>query len=159
MVSTKYNLNLLTTILEQKRRKKMAAELDDVKINVKIKLSALWVTIMLIYIYVDIFGFYKPGIIEDILAGKVWVFEITQTWALGSLILMMIPSLMVFLSLALKAKVNRWINIIVGILYIVVAIGTTIGETWVSYIFGHSVGVVLLLLILWYAWKWPKQEG
>jgi hypothetical protein len=130
---------------------------EDVKINVKIKLSALWVTIMLIYIYVDLLGFYKPGIIEDILAGKVWEFDITQSWALGALILMTIPSLMVFLSLTLKAKVNRLVNIVVGMLYIVVALGTTIGETWAFYIFGHGVGVVLLLLIVWTAWKWPKK--
>ena len=130
--------------------------LEDPKINVKIKLSALWITLMFIYIYVDIFGFFEPGSIEDILAGRVWEFKITPVWAFGSLILMLIPSLMVFLSLALTAKWNRWINIIVGILYIVVGVGTTIGETWAYYIVGHTVGIVLLLLIIWYAWKWPK---
>jgi len=139
-------------------KRKTIRILEDVKVNVKIKLAALWVTLLLIYIYVDIFGFYKPGIIEDILAGKVWEFEITQAWALGALILMMIPSLMVFLSMILKAGVNRWVNIIVAILYIAVGIGTTIGETWAFYIVGHIVGIVLLLLIIWTAWKWPKQE-
>ena len=139
--------------------KKTTRNLADVKINVKMKLSALWVTLLLIYIYVDIFGFYKPGIIEDILSGKVWQFEITQAWALGALILMMIPSLMVFLSVTLKASVNRWTNIIVGILYIVVGIVTIIGETWAFYIVGHVVGIVLLLIIIWTAWKWPKQEA
>jgi hypothetical protein len=172
LASTKSNLNPLTTILEQKRRKKMTnststqmntnketAELEDVKVNVKIKLSILWATVMFIYIYVDIFRFFQPGEIENILAGKVWVFEITQTWALLSMIMMTIPSLMVFLSLTLKPKANRWINIIVGILYIVVALGNVIGETWAYYIFGGIVEVVLLLLIVWYAWKWPKLEA
>ena len=107
----------------------------------------------------DIFGFYKPGIIEDILAGKVWEFEITQAWAVGALILMMIPSLMVFLSMTLSASVNRWINIIVAILYVVVGIVTTIGETWAFYIVGHIAGIVLLLVIIWTALKWPKQEA
>ena len=54
--------------------------LEDVTVNVKIKLAALWATLMLIYIYVDIVGFYKPGVVEDILAGKVWQFEISQGW-------------------------------------------------------------------------------
>jgi hypothetical protein len=130
-----------------------------VKVNVRIKLAALWITLLLIYIYVDIFGFYKPGIIEDILAGKVWEFEISQAWALGALVLMMIPSLMVFLSMILKAGVNRWVNIIVAILYIVVGIGTTIGETWAFYIVGHVVGIGLLLIIIWTALRWPKQEA
>jgi hypothetical protein len=108
---------------------------------------------------VDVYSFYKPGIIEDAIAGKVWEFQITQVWLLGVIILMTIPSLMVFLSLILPAKVNRWTNIIVGILQIVYVLGGAIGESWVYYIFGSIVEVVLLSLIIWYAWKWPKEEG
>ena len=138
--------------------KKTATILEDVKVNIKIKLSALWVSIMFIYLYVDVFGFYKPGVIEDAIAGKVWTFQITQVWLLGVIILMTIPSLMVFLSLALPVKANRWTNIIVGILYIVVTLGMTIGESYAFYIFGSIVEAVLLLLIVVYAWKWPTHE-
>jgi hypothetical protein len=140
-------------------KRKTAGVLHDVKVNVKIKLAALWLTLMLIYIYVDIFGFYKPGIIEDILAGKVWEFEISQAWALGALLLMMIPSLMVLLSIVLKARLNRWINIIAAAVYIAVGIGTTMGETWAFYIVGHLVGIVLLLIIVWTAARWPKRQA
>ena len=139
--------------------KKTATILEDAKINVKIKLAALWLTVNLLYIYVDVYSFFRPGIIEDAIAGKVWKFQITQVWLLGVIILMTIPSLMVFLSLVLPAKVNRWTNIIVGILHIVLALGTTIGESWAYYIFASIVEAVLLLLIVWYAWKWPKEEG
>jgi hypothetical protein len=138
--------------------KKNATILEDVKVNIKIKLSALWVSIMFIYLYVDVFGFYKPGVIEDAIAGKVWTFQITQVWLLGVIILMTIPSLMVFLSLALPVKANRWTNIIVGILFIVVTLGMTIGESYVFYIFGSIVETVLLLLIVVYAWKWPTDK-
>jgi len=62
---------------------------------------------------------------------------------------------MVYFSLALPAKVNRWTNIIVATLYIVVAIG----ETWAFIYIGSIVEIVLLSLIVWYAWKWPKQEA
>ncbi len=139
--------------------KKSATILEDVKVNVKTKLSILWATLMFIYIYVDIFRFFQPGELEHILEGKVWIFEITQTWALSAMIMMTIPSLMVFLSLILKAKVNRWVNIIMGVLHIAIAIGNVIGETWAYYIFGGVVEVVLLLLIVWYAWKWPTQDA
>jgi hypothetical protein len=142
-----------------KAERKNSKYLQDMKVNVKIKLAALWMTLLLIYIYVDIFGFYKPGVVEDILAGKVWEFEISQGWALSALLLMMIPSLMVFLSLVFKAKVNRWVNISVAIVYIAVGIGTTIGETWAFYIVGHVVGIVVLLIIIWTAAKWPKQQA
>jgi len=77
---------------------------------------------------------------------------------LGTLILMTIPSLMVFLSLALPAKVNRWTNIIVATLYIVVAIGNPIGESWAFIYFGSIVELVLLSLIVWHAWKWPTLK-
>ena len=131
--------------------------LEDIKVNVKFKLAALWASLMFIYLYVDFFGLFTPGAIEEILEGKVWEFDITPVWALGSLILMTVPSLMVFLSLALAAKVNRWTNIIVAIFYILVAIGTPIGETWGYIWFGSAVEIVLLALIVWYSWKWPKQ--
>ena len=138
---------------------KSSTSFEDFKINVKIKLSALWATLLFIYIYVDIFGFYKPGVLEDILNGIVWEFEISQAWALGALVLMLVPSLMVFLSLSLPARVNRWTNIIVSILYIGVGVGTSVGESWAFYIVGHVTGIVLLLLIAWNAWKWPKAGG
>jgi len=139
--------------------KKSATILEDMNVNIKTKLSILWATLMFIYIYVDIFRFFQPGELENILAGKVWIFEITQTWALSAMIMMTIPSLMVLLSLILKAKVNRWLNIIMGVLHIVIAIANLIGETWAYYIFGGVVEVVLLSLIVWYAWNWPKQEA
>ena len=138
--------------------KKSATVLKDVEINIKTKLAVLWATVMFIYIYVDIFRFFQPGELQHILAGKVWVFDITQTWALSAMIMMTVPSLLVFLSLVLKAQVNRWVNIIMGALHIVIAIGNVIGETWAYYIFGGVVKAVLLVLVVWYAWKWPTQE-
>jgi len=112
LASTKSNLNPLTTILEQKRRKKMATELEDVKINVKIKLSALWATLMFLYIYADLLGNMEPGHIEGVISGEVAGLQITPAFLLGSTILMAIPSLMVFLSLTVPPKANRWANII-----------------------------------------------
>ncbi|MBM3925699.1 MAG: hypothetical protein FJ320_06870 [SAR202 cluster bacterium] len=139
--------------------KNATRELEDIRVNVKLKLAALWASLMFVYLYVDVISFYKPGVIEDILAGIVWEFEITQGWALGGLALMTFPSLMVFLSLAMPAKVNRWMNIIVAALYVAVSIGNAIGESWVFYfVFAAIVEVALLLLVVRYAWKWPKVE-
>ncbi|KAA3646809.1 MAG: hypothetical protein DWQ07_11105 [Chloroflexi bacterium] len=129
------------------------------KVNVKIIISALWIAVMFLYVYVDIFGLFQPGAIEHILEGKVWVLDITQTWALSALIMMTIPSLMIFLTLVLPPKANRWTNIIVAVLYLLISIGNSIGETWLYYYFGSAVESVLLVLVVWYAWKWPKQEA
>ena len=137
---------------------KSATILEDMKINVKIKLSALWVTVNLLYLYVDLYYNYIPGVIEKIIAGEVAFtgIEVTQAFLLVVIILMTIPSIMVFLSLILPAKANRWTNIIVGIFEIIFVIGAAIGETWAYYIFASIVEVVLLSLIVWYAWNWSK---
>lgn len=130
--------------------------LGDTKIDVKIKLAALWTAVMFLYLYVDIINFFKPGVIEDILVGKVWEFEISQAWAMGAIALMTVPSLMVFLSLALPARVNRVVSIAVAALYIPVSAGNVLGETWAFYFWGAAVEVVLLSLVIWFAWKWPR---
>ena len=102
---------------------------------------------------------FEPGILEQIIAGEVAGFQITQVWLLGITILMAITSLMVFLSLALPAKVNRWANIILGIIWIGIVISSLfIGESGGYYIFSSIVQAVLLSLIVWTAWKWPKHE-
>jgi len=133
--------------------------MEDPKINIKIKLSALWVTVMFLFAYVDILSHMQPGIIEDFITGNVAGFQITQVWLLGVTVMMAIPALMIFLSLALKPKVNRLANIIVATLKIIIVVGSNfIGVAWGYYIFGSVVEVMLLSLIVWYAWKWPKIE-
>lgn len=134
--------------------------LEDIDVNVKLKLAALWTSFMFLYVYVDVFGFFKPGTIEDILVGKVFTFQITSTFLLVALVSVTIPSLMIFLSLALPARVNRWTNIVVAILYIPYSLFNLAGaESWYHYYFGAAVEVVLLALVIWYAWKWPKTTG
>ena len=138
---------------------KKTTEMDDVKIAVKMKLSALWVSMMLLYIYADILSLFRPGQVEEMLAGKMGPFPVTQGSLLTASILMMIPAVMVFLSLTLKPAVNRWANIIFGVLYTLVNISNLIGETWVYYILFGIVEIVLTVLVVRHAWKWPKQEG
>jgi hypothetical protein len=135
---------------------KSGSVLEDLRIPTQVKLAGLWAAVMFMYIYVDIIGFYQPGLIADILVGKVWVFDITPTWMLLSLMLMTVPALMVFLSLALPAKANRYTNIGLGAFHILLAVGTAAGEIHAHYIFGSVVEVVLLALIVWIAWKWPR---
>ena len=130
----------------------------NAKIDVKFKLAALWVAVMLLYLYVDHFSLFMPGVLENVIAGKMGPFPVTQGSLLAAMALMTIPILMVFLSLALPAQANRWTNVVVGILYIVVVIGNVVGESWAFYLFGSVVEVVLLALLVWFAWKWPKQQ-
>lgn len=134
--------------------------LEDIRINVKLKLAALWTSFMFLYIYVDYFHLYMPGSIEDLLAGRVWEFDVSQAFVLVALALGTIPVLMIFLSVALPAKANRWTNIIVAVVYIPYMLFNLIGVVWLHMIFAAVVEVVLLLLIIRYAWMWslPAKE-
>jgi hypothetical protein len=131
---------------------------EDIKLNVKLKLAALWASFMFLYIYVDYFALYKPGFTEGVIAGKVWQFNITQAFLLGALVSVAIPALMIFLSIALPAKVNRRTNIIVALVYIPYSLFNLAGEVFNFMIFGAVVEVVLLLLVIWYSWKWPHAK-
>ena len=133
--------------------------LEDIKPNVKLKLASLWVSFMFLYIYVDYFHLYMPGSIEDILAGKVFVFDITYVFLMIAMTFVTVPAVMIFLSVALSAKVNRWTNIIVATVYIPYMLFNLAGEAWMHMVFAAVVEVVLLLLVIWYAWKWPKQKA
>ena len=137
---------------------KKTTALEDMKIDIKMKLSALWVALMLIYIYADILSNFKPGAIEKMMEGFMGPFPVTQGSLLGFSIMMMIPAVMVFLSLALRPRVNRWANIILGVLYTCVNISNLVGETWAYYVLFGVVELVFTLLIVWNASKWPSSE-
>jgi len=130
--------------------------MEDLKISVKIKLSALWVAVMFCYTYADILAHMRSDILEQFLAGEVGGIPITPLSLLASSILMAIPIVMIFLSLALKAKVNRWANMILGIIYTGVILYTMLmtGGGWVYYYVFAVVEAVFTALIVWYAWKW-----
>ena len=134
-------------------------ELEDPKVPVQAKLAALWAALMFVYIYVDILSLYQPGVIDGIRDGRVWDFDISQTWAIGALALMAIPILMAILSLTLPARANRATNLAVAALYAVVSITNVIGETW-PYYFGFAVGLELSLLVMIarQAWTWPRAH-
>jgi hypothetical protein len=115
---------------------------------------------MFLYVYVDILGFYKPGHVDEILAGIVHEFETGPTFVALALTALAIPILMILLSTTLPARVNRTINLVVATLYIPFTIYNVSGEeSWdYSYFYGLSIGLEVLLLafILRAAWTWPR---
>ena len=133
--------------------------LEDIKVSLKLKLATLWASFMFLYIYVDYFALYMPGKVEGIRAGKVFVFDITPGFLLAALASVAIPALMIFLSVALPAKANRWANIIVAAVYTPYTLFNLAGEAWVHMVFGAVVEVVLLCLIIRYAWTWPCTQA
>ena len=134
----------------------MNSELQDFKINIKLKLSALWTSLVFCYLYGDYFGLHVPGTLQDMLDGKMGPLgDTTQNVLLGTSAMMAIPSLMVFLTLAMPAKISRWLNIIFGSVFTIIMLLTMPGA-WNFYIFFGVIEVALTLLIVWHAWHWPK---
>ena len=133
------------------------SNLEEVRIGVRLKISALWIGMLFLFAYGDIFGFFRRGVIEDVMAGKVSGIEITQTFLFAVSVYIAIASAMVFLTLVLRPRLNRWVNIVLPILYIASIAVSAIGEDWAYYYFLSIAESALLLLIIWYAWTWPKQ--
>jgi hypothetical protein len=134
------------------------ATLEDSKVPVRYKLAAIWTSVMFCYIYVDYFELYIPGKLQGMLSGKMLpIGAVTQGVLLGTSIMMAIPSLMVFLSLVLKAPASRWLNIILGIIYTAIQLAVISGSGWAFYIGIGLLEAALTALIAWTAWKWPRQ--
>ena len=127
--------------------------LDDLRLDVKLKIAALWAATLFLFAYGDIFGFFRPGSIQEVMAGKVAGVEVSQAFLLATSAYIAVPSAMVFLTLVLKPAINRWTNVVLGGLYAISVVLLTIGETWAYYYFLSAVEAVLLGLIVWYAWR------
>src|SRR5918994_1837633 len=139
---------------------KSTTALHDPPVPVRAKLAAAWTSFMFLYIYVDYFHLYKPGVVDDILAGIVFKFDISQTFLTVSLAAIAVPSLMIVLSVILPARANRVINLVVASVYIPFSMFNAAGESW-TYFYGLSIGLELLLLafILRSAWTWPRTPA
>ena len=134
--------------------------LEDQRIPVRAKLAAAWTSYMFFSIYIDYLHLYKPGAIDDILAGVVWEFQISQTLLIVFLAAIAVPSLMIVLSVILPARANRVINLVVASVYIPFSMFNAVGESWM-YFYGLGVvlEVIVLAVILRSAWTWPRTTS
>ncbi|MGZ8704370.1 MAG: DUF6326 family protein [Aeromicrobium sp.] len=141
-------------------KKTTTRQYQDTQVDVKLVLCALWIAMLFVFAYVDIFGFLRDDVLEAALDGKVATagFTVNQVFLTLTLIYILIPTLMVVLSLVLKPPVNRIVNIVVSLLYMITIIGSAIGEEWAYYIIGSVIEVILLGAIARTAWKWPPPE-
>jgi hypothetical protein len=135
--------------------KTAGTEFEPAKVNVRIKISALWTAMLFVFAYVDIFSLFRPDFRADVEAGVVSGFTVNQTFLLVTTIYIAIPSLMVFGTLVLRPRINRIVNIALGIIYAITIIAGAVGE-WSYYVLGSAIEVALLAAIVHYARTWPK---
>ena len=134
--------------------------LENQNINIKIKLAALWASVTLCYLYGDYFELYTPGKVNSLISGENNLDSPIKL--LTASVVLAISSVMVAASIILKAKINRILNIIFGTLFtlMMVAIGIFSTHEWyLFYVFLAFLESILTALIVWYAWKWPKEKA
>jgi hypothetical protein len=120
--------------------------------DTKVKLSLLWVFVILNMAYADILSLMDPtSIIRGIMAGA----PLPSGGLLAGAIVMETSIAMVILSWVLSYKVNRWVNTIIGVFMIWQIV---IGGHGPYYVFFATVEVACILLIIWFAWKWVSPE-
>lgn len=119
--------------------------LDDVQI----KLAALWIALMLVYLLGDVLRIFSGDF-----PGKMDTQKFTQPMWLGIAVLMLIPILMILVALMVDYPVNRWLNIIAAgffFLFNLVAL-PTYPSAYDRFLL--VVGLGFNLLTIWYAWNW-----
>jgi hypothetical protein len=135
----------------------MSSIVDTSKIDMETKLSTAWVVVMLYMVFIDVLSFsigimditgYKEEILST--AGSTPV----TTLMLGAAVFLALPIAMIFFSRVLTQKVNRWANIIVGILTIAFVVGGY--AAYPHYYLLGTLEVLFMLYIIWSAWNWRK---
>ena len=131
-------------------------------LDVRIILAVLWVAGMLSSLNGDTYRLSNPDALQSLLA-KTGPIVASPKLLLVMSIIFVVPILMSVLTLTLKYPVSRWANRILGILYAMIILAF-----WVLGFVLRSAGyeivwstaqLVFALLVVWYAWKWPKQEA
>jgi glucan phosphoethanolaminetransferase (alkaline phosphatase superfamily) len=134
--------------------------LRDTPVDVKLVLSALWIAMLFMFAYVDIFGFFRADVLGAALDGEVAAtgLAVNQTFLIATLVYILVPALMVVVSLVLRPRLNRLLNIVVSVVYLVTVLASCVGETWVYYILGSLIEATLLAAIALTAWRWPPAS-
>jgi hypothetical protein len=121
----------------------------------KVTLAALWASVMFCYIYADYFGLFAPGLLAKMNQGLIPPLgPASDAVMVGVSAMMAIPSLMIFLSVALRARANRLLNVVAGALYTaIIAVTMWSGA---HFIFYGVLEIALTLIVVRTAWTWPR---
>ena len=127
--------------------------------DVKITIAGLWIFKALASLTFTILWFLEEGVIEGIMAGEFLGMEIGPELMLIGTIEAWVPLVLIVLSLTLKHTANRWTNIIAGIVFTALSLISMADALTAHGILIWGSQAVATALIVWYAWKWAKQEA
>jgi hypothetical protein len=118
--------------------------------DIKVRLSTLWVFMLLNYLYCDVVGLYD----------RTFTTNLSPEALLAASFLMEIPIAMVLLSRVLRKRPNRWANVIAGAFMTVVQFGSfAVGTPTSYYTFFSVIEIACLLFIVWTAARWVDRSS
>lgn len=120
---------------------------------VRVKLAAAWASLMSCYIYADYFGLFEKGKLATMNLGQIPPLGAASDQVMLFVSAMMaIPSLMIFLSVALASRVARGLNLLLAAVYSAM-IAMIMRDSVVLSFFG-IIEIGLGLAIFRLAWNW-----
>ena len=115
----------------------------------RMMLFTLWIFATLNYVYADVVTLFDKSVATSLSQGTLF----------GAAVLVETAIAMIPLSRVLKYRANRWANIIVGAINTVAVLASLLVATPAPYYaFFGIIEIATTLLIIWYAWTWPKPE-
>lgn len=131
----------------------------DNRVDIKIKLAFLWTTLMFLYIYADYFRLMTPGKLEKMMALQTPMGPTSPQLLVIFSGILILPALMILLSVFLRPRINKWLNVLVAFLYAcmsILIITTSFGNDWQTFfVLFNFVELLVFAAIVWQAWKWP----
>ena len=126
--------------------------------NLRLLLSILWVFIILNFFARDIHELGRPGMLEQMMSGTIDGVVVTEMLMLIGGIMIEIPILMTILALLLSYGVNRWANIDVGILTMLMIVAMNLKPD-LDNVFFMGIQLIALIGIVGIAWQWRASQG
>lgn len=134
--------------------------LDELKVNTRVKLVALWCAVMFCYVYGDYFALYIPNEAQKLVSGDTLLNNPFKV--LAASVLMAFPPLVIVMSVMASARVARTLNIVFGFVFtaiMVLVAATSIDPDWAAYVFYALLESIITVVIIWQAWNWPKASS
>lgn len=121
-------------------------------------LSLLWIFITVNYIYCDVFTLHLAPYLEAFLAGQFGSISITEEFLLIFAFIMQIPMIMILLSRVLAFTLNKYANLLAGIITTSIqAFTVTMGGS-LHYLFFSFFEICTGIFIIYLAATWKKNE-
>ena len=125
--------------------------------NPRILLSVLWVFVILNFFARDIHELGRPGMLEQMMSGTIDGIVITEMLMLLGGVMIEIPILMTILALLLPHGINRWANIVVGLLTMAMIVSMNL-QPDLDNVFFMGIQLIALIAIIGIAWQWHAPE-